>query len=711
MNASQPPGNQPAPRMTVREWLHPRSVAIVGASEDESKWGGRLLRYMTRHRIDGELYAINPRAQTLLGLPAYPSVSACPGPVDMAILLVPSHRARAAVEDCAAKGVGCAVAITAGFAETGAAGQESEAELVAIARAAGMRLVGPNCMGLMNAHHNLAATTGIMMGLVDRLPAGGIGIASQSGALMGAMLARGVDIGAGFSTTVSLGNQSDVDQNDLLEYLIDDPLTEVVCLYLEGIKNPPRFVALLGRAQSVGKPVLIAKSGRSEAGERAVQSHTASLAGSWPAFEAICRAHGVYLFESIFDLLHGAQMLQRKPTFGGSGVAVFSGSGGGGALLVDALESVGLTLPQLGAGTRERLAPYLPASHRQLPVDFGMLKHDADPDPVYGPSVGAAMGRAMEDPEVGAGIVLLTTQPNMAPVAKMALAVGQNCGKPLLLVQGAGNAGQVARDIWREAGYGFVDSTHDALHVVAALMRRNAAVQAPVGQVREAPKLDLPAGLTTGYLGEPQTRRLIEAAGIPTSRWFEARDVASAIEHARTLGGPCVIKAVSPTLIHKSDVGAVILGVQGDDAVRAACAAIQSALGQHGHALESYLITEQVAADAELIMGVQNDPEFGPMVLIGAGGVLVELMKDVQLCPAPLSLEQARGMIGRLRCRPLLQGWRGRPAADLDSLARTLVALGDLAAALGPRLRELDINPLMIAEGKPVAADARAVLA
>ena len=255
-----------APNQTVRQILHPKSVAIVGASDSEEKWGGRLLRYMLRHRHDGPLYPINARATELMGLPAYPSLRDCPGPVDLAILLVPRDKVRAAIEDCIAKKVGCALCITAGFAETGPSGRADEEALVALARSGGVRLIGPNCMGLMNTHHNLCATTGVVMGTVEQLPRGGIGMASQSGALMGAMISRGVDVGAGFSSTVSVGNQANLDLNDFFEYLIDDPMTEVITLYMEGVKDADRFTALLARAAAAGKPVCIAKSGRSEAG-------------------------------------------------------------------------------------------------------------------------------------------------------------------------------------------------------------------------------------------------------------------------------------------------------------------------------------------------------------------------------------------------------------------------------------------------------------
>lgn len=468
------------PLQSVRQILHPRSVAIVGASESEEKWGGRLLRYMLRHRHDGALYPINARADRLLGLPAYASLQDCPGPVDLALLLVPREHVRSAIEDCVAKQIGCALCITAGFAETGPAGRQAEQELVALARAGGVRLIGPNCMGLMNAHHNLAATTGVVMGSIDRLPVGGIGLASQSGALMGAMLSRGVDVGAGFSSTVSVGNQADLDLNDFFEYLIDDPATDVACLYMEAVKDAPRFVALLERAAAVGKPVCIAKSGRSEAGARAAASHTASLAGAWPTFEATCRRWGVYLFETIYDLLHGAQVLQRGKRATSRGVAVFSGSGGGGALLADALEAEGLELPRLAPQTREALAPVLPATHRELPLDFGMLNHACPPDPeVAGGSVGIALDRAMADEAVGAGILLLTTQPQQERVVDAALSAGTRSGKPLLFVQGAGNHGEPARRLLRDAGAGFFDSPHDALKVAAVLALRSAPEAPP----------------------------------------------------------------------------------------------------------------------------------------------------------------------------------------------------------------------------------------
>lgn len=709
MNASLLAALAVTPNQSVRQILHPQSVAIVGASESEEKWGGRLLRYMLKHRHEGALYPINAKSSQLLGIPAYASLQDCPGPVDLAILLVPQGNVLAAIEDCVAKKIGCALCITAGFAETGPAGRALEEQIVATARAGGVRLIGPNCMGLMNAHHNLCATTGVVVGGIDRLPAGGIGLASQSGALMGAMLSRGIDVGAGFSSMISVGNQADLDLNDFFEYLIDDPATDVACLYMEAVKDAARFTALLERAARAGKPVCIAKSGRSEAGARAAASHTASLAGAWPAFEATCRRWGVYMFETIYDLLHGAQVLQRGKRATSRGIAVFSGSGGGGALLADALEAEQLELPRLSPQTQAALAPVLPATHRELPLDFGMLNHMTPADPeVAGGSVGIALDRSMQDDAVGAGILLLTTQPQQLRVAEAAVSAGNRSGKPLLFIQGAGNHGEQAREFLRTAGYGYLDSPHDALKVVSALSSRSE----PEPAAGATPGVTFPEGLAAGFVTEPDARRLIEAAGIPTTRWHFAKTADAAVSAAQKLGGAVAIKAVSASIIHKSDVGAVKLGIEGDEQVRAACEAIAAAARAAGvPALDGWLVTEMWKADTELILGIQHDPDFGPMVMVGAGGVLVELLKDVQLAPAPLSHATARAMLDALKSRVLLTGFRGRPPANLDAIADALVRLGALAVASKGRLLELDINPLFVAGDRIVAADARATLA
>ena len=694
------------PRLSIREIFNARSVAIVGASDDPSKWGGRALAIQVRHRVSARVLPVNPRAATLMGMPAYASLRDCPGPVDVAMLLVPRDRTRQALEDCIAAGVGCAVIVTAGFAELGEEGRQTEQDLVALARANGVRLIGPNCIGFLNARRNVIASTAVALAAVDRIAAGGIGMASQSGALMGMMLARGIDTGAGFSSLVSLGNQCDIDINEVFEYLIEDPDTRVVCLYIEEVRDPARFRGLLARANAAGKPVLIAKSGRSRAGQRAVMSHTASLAGEWPVFEAVCRAHGVALFENIADLLDCAMIMERGQRMSGPRVAVFSGSGGAGALLVDALEVAGIETATLSQTTRTHVAPLLPQANREIPIDFGTIIAQASPDPVYGDEAGTLIGRVMEDDGVGAGVVMLTSQPAMDVVARAVSRVGATCSKPLVFVHAAGSTGHAAREVLRDAGYGFLESQNDVIRIMGVLRDAAGAVLSDPSHTPSSASRT-PADTPSGFLNEVQARQLIEAYGLPTTQWRHARDVDAVVRARALFPGKVAIKAVSPTLVHKSDIGAVRLGIASDEDARQACAAIATAVSDAGHALDGFLVTAMVRPDAELILGVQRDPAFGPMVIIGAGGVLVELLRDVQMAPAPVTRAQALAMVSRLRCKPLLEGWRGAKAADLGQLADVIVRLGELAAS-DLALRELDVNPLMLVDGAVVAADARA---
>lgn len=695
--------NYPEPRLSVREIMNARSVAVIGASEDQAKWGGRALAILRRHQVSTEVYPVNPKAQTLMGLPAYPSIGQCPKPVDVAMVLVPQGLILDTLSQCAQAGVGCAIVITSGFAETGEEGHEIEARMRDIARSSGMRVIGPNCIGVLNAQASMLASTAVALMEIDRAPAGSIGFTSQSGALMGSMLARGVDVGAGFSSLISLGNQCDIDINETFEFLVEDPQTSIICLYVEAFKGAAQFRQLLGRARAAGKPVLVCKSGRSQAGERAIQSHTASMAGAYATFEAVCRAEGAFLFTNVSDMLDAAMLLSHGATFSQPTVAVFSGSGGAGALLVDALDEIGLGVAELSPATRESLKAVLPDSNLQCPIDFGTLKPLAQEHPVYRDAFEYTMGETMADPGVGAGIVLLTSQPTMHKVAQATQLIGKQTDKPLLYVHVAGSIGDSAREVMRQTRYGFVESQNDALRILQALWQQT---RMPVSAPVPAAHFKL-AELPDGFLTEPQARELLEAASIPTTSWVVLNDVQRVVDHVQTHPGAWVIKAVSPTLIHKSDVGAVKLNIRDGSAARAACASIASALAGAGHQLQGYLVTQMVKADAELIVGIKRDPDFGPMVLIGAGGTLVELLHDVQMLPAPVHAVQALAMIRQLKCFPLLGGWRGAQPADLAALAELIVAVGQLACA-DASLEELDINPLMLVEGQFLAADARA---
>ena len=693
----------PEPRLSLRGIMHARSVAVIGASEDEAKWGGRALAILRRHAVSSEVYPVNPKADTLMGLAAYHSIAECPKPVDIAMLLVPQAMILDTLKQCAQAGVGCSIVITSGFAEAGGDGQAMEAQMQDIARAAGMRVIGPNCIGILNPQANMLASTAVALMEIDKAPGGTIGFASQSGALMGSMLARGFDVGAGFSSLISLGNQCDIDINEAFEYLVDDPQTHVICLYIEALKGADRFRQLLAAARQNGKPVLVCKSGRSQAGEKAIQSHTASMAGAFAAFEAVCRAEGAFMFDNVSDLLDGAMLLSHGARLNQPNIAVFSGSGGAGALLVDALDMQGFKVAELSDATKSSLRTILPESNLQCPIDFGTLKPLTQPDSTYRDAFEYALGETMADPDVGGGIVLLTSQPTMHKVADATQRIGRQINKPLLYVHVAGSIGDSARQVMREKNYGFVESQNDALKIFNALWQQT---RMPAGVQVPPADFSVPS-LPEGFLSEPDARRLLEAASIPTTPWVVLEDIDSVADYVERESGMWVIKAVSPTLIHKSDVGAVKLNIGNGPGARAACESIAAALAATGHELSGYLVTQMVKADAELILGIKRDPDFGPMVMIGAGGTLVELLHDVQMMPAPVHAVQALAMIEQLKCFALLKGWRGAKPADLAALADLVVAASQLACQ-DPMLEEMDINPLMLVDGQFMAADARA---
>lgn len=703
------PTTYPEARLTLREIMHARSVAVIGASDDISKWGGRALAILCQHDVPTQIYPVNPKADQVMGLKAYRSIADCPGPVDIAMILVPSGAIADTVQACALAGVGCAIVITAGFAESSEAGRALELQMVEQARQSGMRIIGPNCIGILNAQTNMLASTAVALTSIERAPAGHIGFASQSGALMGSMLARGADVGAGFSSLISLGNQCDIDITECFEYLIDDPLTHVVCLYVEALRDPAKFRRLLALARQHGKPVVVCKSGRSQAGERAVQSHTASMAGAYAAFEAICKSEGAYLFHNVSDMLDGAMLIERGATLPGNGVAVFSGSGGAGALLVDALDQAGFETPTLAPETLQKLQTVLPPSNLQIPIDFGTLLPLREPHPYGEDPWEVALALAMRDPGVHAGLVMLTSQPTMDKVASAAQRVGARIDKPLLYIHIAGSIGDPARRVMRETGYGFVESQNDAMAVLNGLRQRERmpARGTDSAESDAVPEMSF-SGLPEGYLTEPQARTLLESGGIPMSPWHLALTIDDAQSAFETFGVPCVVKAVSSTLVHKSDAGAVKLNLRSTEQVREACKAIEQSVQAAGHVVEGFLVSPMMSADAELILGIQRDPSFGPMVLLGAGGTLVELLHDVQMMPADLSRDQALAMVKQLRCLPLLTGWRGAKPADLDVLADIVVSAGRLALA-DPALQELDINPLMLVSGQFIGVDARAV--
>lgn len=694
-------------RSSVERILKPRSVAVFGASEDRGKFGGRILHYLMKHGFDGKIVPINPNRATVNGIAAYPEIGAVGEPVDVAILAVPQDRIVAALEGCAAARIGGVIIITTGFAEANEEGARIQDEMVSLARAAGMRLVGPNCMGLINPHHNLALSSSLVLE-VPELHRGSIGFISQSGALMVAAYNRAHDAGVGFSACVSLGNQADLEICDFFEYLISDPATQVICMYIEGLKDGHRFRRLAHEAAKAGKPVLVVKTGRTEAGVRAARSHTASLAGAYSAFEAVCRDAGVITMDDPDGMLLLADMLVRNGPPKGDGIGVFSPSGGGAGMGVDRITESGLRLAELRPATKERLRGLLLPPQADNPIDLGGR---------LGPDVPGSSDEIIAvftgDPDVSASLIMLTTTPRYEAAATEIARGFTTAGKPFVLAVMPGSAADGVRQALREMGCPFVDRVDDAIRMLKGYMslrERQAVTAEPVR----------PAGLPSA--GQPLARPLLEhevkallqSYGVPIAHEFFCSDPDEAASAAERIGFPVVMKVVARGLVHKSDVGGVHLNLTSPDAVRAAWAEIKKSAAEHapGSRFEGCLVSEMVSWRDELIVGIKRDEQFGPMVLVGFGGTTVELDPDTVIAPAPVDAKRAEKMLRRLRRFPLLDGYRGRPRADLAAIADAVARVSWLAHDHAEKLIELDINPLVIraSDGKPVAVDARATV-
>ena len=693
-----------APRLSVATILNPRSVAVVGASEDLRKFGSRVLKNTIHGGFAGRIIPVNPRREHIFGLPAVASVDRLANPVDVAVIAVPRTAVRDTITQCAAIGVGCCVIITAGFSEIDAAGADLQEELVQIARRAGMRLIGPNCLGLLNTHAGLLLNSSPAM-TVTPFHTGAIAHLSQSGALMATTYNRGVEDQARFSTAVSLGNQADLELCDFIEYLAGDSHTRVITLYVEGFKDPQRFVEAVRRCRSAGKPVLMVKAGTTEVGARVTRSHTASLASTQRVLEAVCREEGVLLLDDMRGMMQSAEVFARFGVPAGDGICVISGSGGAGALCADRLAERSLRLASFSIDTREKLETLFEPSQLGNPLDMGALREKSFTHVGDG---GLAIAAA--DPDVSAVLVPITTGPMLGEFARAMVESIRATGKPALFVVIQGSADDGAREILKQEGMLVFETLDEAFRVLECWMAASmfpAAVglpERPPGLPEKPVNHELPLLPT-----EHEVKTLVARYGIATVHEQLAGNPDDAAAVARKVGYPVALKASCRSLVHKSDVGGVFLSLEDEQALRAAWDQITQRLGPD---LESCLICRMEPADAEMILGISHDPEFGPMVLFGLGGLVAEIVDDVVLTPAPVDPQRVLALLQTLKLWPLLNGARGRQKLDTDAVCNMISRLSWLGDDLRDMLLELDLNPVMVrrqGEGA-VAVDARATL-
>jgi acetate---CoA ligase (ADP-forming) len=673
---------------SLQPFFLPQQVAVVGASPREGSIGGELFRNILRGEFLGTCFPVNKRAAPVAGVHAYPTVAAIGEPIDLAVICLPGGAVLDAAAEALAAGVRALCVISAGFAEVGAEGAARQQELVALVRAHGARLLGPNCLGIAAAAPQLNATFG-----PRALPAGNIGFSSQSGALGLAVLERAAERQLGLSAFVSVGNKADISSNDLLEYWEDDSATDVVLLYLESFGNPRKF-GRVARRVARSKPIVAMKAGRTSSGARAASSHTAALAGSEAAVDALFDQAGVLRVDTLEELLDVTGLLAGQPLPRGRNVAVLTNAGGLGILCADACDAAGLILPPLADSTVEALRLVLPAEASV-----------ANPIDMLGSAVGITYERALplliEDPGIDAVIVLFVP-PVVSGADEVAEAVVRavpgDADKPVLVSIISGGGTPQALLSAPVASFAYPESAARALGRAAA---RAEWLRRPQGRVPVVEGIDAKRGAEVAraagdrWLTAGETRTLLQSYGIPLVDERTAATVDDAVAAAEELGYPVVLKTAVPGA-HKTEVGGVALDLRDEAAVR-----------ESGERIGApFLVQPLVRGGVELLVGAVEDPVFGPLVALGPGGTLAELIGAAAFRLAPLTDADADELVQTEKVARLLGGYRGAPAADLRSVTDLLLRVGRLVDDV-PELAELDLNPVIAGPQGCVAVDAR----
>jgi acetyl coenzyme A synthetase (ADP forming)-like protein len=691
----------------LKTFLCPRSVAVIGASRRRGTVGGETFHNLLAYEFAGPVYPVNPSAPVVHSVPAYPSIDRVPGSVDLAVITVPCEAVVDVAEQCGRCGVRALLVLSAGFGEVGEAGRARQAELLRVCRAFGMRLIGPNCLGIVNTDPAVRLNA-IFSPVVA--PAGNVGFGSQSGALGLAAIDYAGALGLGVSSFVSMGNKADISGNDLLGYWESDPNTDVVLLYLESFGNPRKF-GRIARRVGRAKPIVVVKSGRSRAGARATASHTgALLAASDVPVDALFRQAGVIRTDTLEELFDVAALLANQPLPMGRGVGIVTNVGGPAILCADTCEAQGLQVPLLAAETQARLREFLPAEASVAnPVDM-IAAATAE-------QFRRAIGVVAADPSVHAVVAIfippLVTRPEEVAHALVAAATDLPSMTPLLSVfMGShGVPSELRTAPVKIPSYAFPEGA--AIALAHAVRYAEWRVQPPVDPpALEGMRRDEAAAIVARVLGrgdgwlEPdEAAALLDCYGLPVVDQRIAATPAEAGVAAAALGGAVALKAIAPGLVHKTEAGAVRLHLQGAEAVREAAGDMATRLAAESRTPSGFLV-QRMASGVEMLIGIVHDAQFGPVVACGAGGTLVELLKDVAVRLAPLTAEDARAMIRELKTYPLLQGYRGGSPCDVPALEDALLRLSALADDL-PQIAELDCNPLIVREKGAVILDAR----
>ncbi len=694
----------------LEAFFTPQSVAIIGAAREPGKLGYGVLDNVLKYGFTGRVYPINPKSDEIMGLKCYPSVLDVPDPVDLAVVVVPSRAVPQVIEECGKKGVHGAIIISAGFRESGMEGIKLERQVLDIAAQYGVRIVGPNCLGTISTHTPLNASFGAGMP-----PKGSIAFMSQSGALCTAILDWALAKSIGFSHFVSLGNKADVNEVDLLQAWETDENSRVIIAYMEGIGNGAQFMDVARRITRK-TPVIAVKSGNTAAGSRAVSSHTGSLAGSEKAYHAAFQQTGVLRAASIEQLFDYSVAFAYQPPLKGRNIAIVTNAGGPGIMATDALETTGMKLAALSPQTIETLRPGLPAAANVYnPVD---VIGDALADRYE-----HALKTVIADPNVNGLLVILTPQV-YTQIEQTAEVIGRLSGtidKPILACfMGEERVGPGIKILnnYHIPNYSFPERAVGSLKAMADYWESSNQPlpkyeRFTVDRDRVTQLFDRVRSEGRFSLGDAEAREVMEAYGFAIPRSVLAKTVDEAVEAARTIGYPVVMKVASPDILHKSDIGGVRLNVRDAEQLRDLFDLLiyRAQRFMPDADIWGVQVQEMVPRGKEVIIGVNRDPQFGPLLMFGLGGIYVEVLKDVTFRIAPIARAEATDMIDEIRSYHLLRGVRGEKPSDLDAIVDAILRVSQLVTDF-PEIVEMDINPLMVHEAGrgAVAVDFRFVL-
>lgn len=684
----------------IRCLVSPKSVAIVGATADDSKHTGRTLKYVLKHRYPGRLYAVNPSRTEVLGVPCFPSVKDLPEAVDTAFIQIAAKAIPAVIDQCVEKGIKSLIVHSAALGEGGGEGERTRGRIMSRIREAGVRLVGPNCAGIANMAESTILSP-IICYEIDELPKGRIGLISQSGGLTGAYVTRAADRGIGFSHVISTGNEMDLGVSEFAHYLLRDKNTDAVAIFLEALRNVDLFREVAAEALGMGKPILVLKVGRTEVGARAAASHTGALTGTDATYDAFFRQYGITRVETLEDLFEVPALFCKTKPPKGRNVGIITTTGGGATIVLEAAAQAGIQFPPPSEGAIRRATEFLPPfAAKSNPLDVTMsgtgggFKKGLEVllnDDTFDMIVGVVGTSSQFAPEMGVQPIVEVSAGTKKPLVAFC---NPNAAEALRLFEKNGIPSfRTPESCGRALGYLVKYG-----EVLDRFGRKRDQGQTAGPDSPAARKARAILGKAGGLLNEHDSKGVLSAYGIPVTREKLAGDVEQAKRAAGEIGYPVVMKVMSSDIPHKTEAGVVRLGVASEEGLVASYGEIleRARRFKADAKIDGVLIQETAGEGVELIVGMKRDADFGPVILFGLGGVFVELFNDVSFRLPPLSPLDAREMIEEIRGTRLLKGYRGREEMDVEAIASVLMCVSRLSLELGEEIRELDINPLIV---------------